>query len=95
LAFLCFSFVFRLLIVLYIADLFSGNDLTQKSPEIFNLRPLDNIAPRARPRAPQFNFNASDPAYALTGVSQITARLDEIHRRMLESFDFLPRRQRL
>ena len=79
----------------YTADLFSGNDMSQKCTRIFNLRTLDNIAPRARPRAPQFNFNASDPAYALTGVSQITARLDEIHRRMLESFDFLPRRQRL
>jgi hypothetical protein len=32
----------------YTADRFSDNKLTQKSARIFELRHLDNIAPRAR-----------------------------------------------
>jgi hypothetical protein len=48
---LCFSlffFAFELLIMFYTADRFSDNKLTQKSARIFELRHLDNIAPRAR-----------------------------------------------
>ena len=41
----CFQ---RFLILFYTVTLFSGNNLTEKSPRIFELYRLDNIAPRAR-----------------------------------------------
>ena len=55
-----YFFFLQLLIKFYTGTTFSGNDLTQKSPEIFNLRPLDNICPRARAQERRSSVGAFD-----------------------------------